>query len=95
MTGEKKVPTGSEIERYFEQSPNAVSFYCDIGQVVATGNEIVMQLYETIPAPPGRDGKITKVVSRLRATVTLSLPHAHNIGKLLVERTKAVKNESN
>jgi hypothetical protein len=67
---------GSPIERNFEQSPNAISFYCDISQVVTTGNEIVIQLYETIPAPPGSDGKITKVV-RLRATVTLSLPHAY------------------
>lgn len=94
MNGVKEIPKGLEIERFFELSPNAVSFYCDLGQVIATSNEIVLQLYETIPAPPNRDGKITKFVSRLRATVTLSLPHAHNIGKLLVEKTKVAKNES-
>lgn len=94
MDIEKEVQPELVVERYFEQSPNAISFYCDFGQVLSTGHELVVQLYETIPAPPGRDGKITKVLTRLRATVTLSLPHARNIGKLLVERTKETKNES-
>jgi len=84
---------GLTIERYFEQSPNAISFYCDFGQVISTGQEVVMQLYETIPGPPSRDGKITKVLTRLRATVTFSRLHARNIGKLLVERTKETENE--
>ena len=74
--------------RVFEQPPDAISFYCDIGQVLATGNEVVVQFYETIPGPPDPDGKITRVRSRLRATVTLSLPHATNIGKHLVKKTK-------
>jgi hypothetical protein len=92
MDTEKKEST-ELIERYFEQPPNAVSFYCDFGQVLSTGHEVVIQLYETIPSPPGRDGKITKVITRLRATVTLSIPHARNVGKLLVEKTKERENE--
>ena len=91
MDVEEKVPAALIIERYFEQSPNAVSFYSDFAQILSTGHEVVMQLYETIPSPPGRDGKITKVVTRLRATVTLSLPHARNFGQLLIERTKETK----
>lgn len=91
MNGGKEVPPGAQVERYFEQSPTAISFYCDLTQVVSTGNEVMLQLYETIPAPPDREGKITKVVSRLKATVTFSLPHAHNFGKVLVERTSEVK----
>jgi len=88
MNGEKGPLLGLELERSFEQSPDAISFYCDFAQVVATGNEVVMQLYETIPGVPDRDGKITKVVSRLKATITLSVSHAQNFGKVLVEKTK-------
>jgi len=92
MNAEKKDnPPGTQVERYFEQSPTAISFYCDMTQVVSTGNEVVVQLYETIPSPPDREGKITKVISRLKVTVTFSVPHAHNFGKILVERTAAVK----
>jgi hypothetical protein len=92
MNGEKKdIPPGTQVERYFEQSPTAISFYCDMTQVVSTGNEVVLQFYETIPAPPDREGKITKVISRLKATVTFSVPHAHNFAKILVERTAVKK----
>lgn len=94
MNGKNEASSRTDIERYFEQSPNAVSFYCDLAQIVSTGNEIVMQLYETIPAPPDRDGKITKAISRLRATVTLSLPHARIFGRYLVERTKEAEGET-
>jgi hypothetical protein len=88
MNGEKGALQGLEVERSFEQSPDAISFYCDFAQVVSTGNEVVMQLYETIPGVPDRDGKITKVVSRLKATITISVPHAQNFGKVLIEKTK-------
>lgn len=96
MNGEKGVPpsTPVQIERYFDQPPGAISFYCDFTQVVSTGAEVVLQLYETIPAAPDREGKITKVVSRLRATVTFSIPHAQNFGKVLVERTMEGRHES-
>lgn len=88
---QKKKEAPVTMERVFEQPPDAISFYCDIGQVLATGNEIVLQFYETIPGPPGPDGKITRVRSRLRATVILSLPHAANIGKHLIKKTKEPK----
>jgi hypothetical protein len=77
-----------QIERIFEQPPHAVSFYCDLGQVLSTGNEIVVQFYEVIPGPPEPEGEITKVRTQLRATVTLSKLHARNIAKLLLERTE-------
>jgi hypothetical protein len=88
MNGEKGAPAELQIERSFKQSSDAISFYCDYAQVMATENEVVMQLYETIPGLPDSDGKLTKAVSRLRATVTLSISHAKNVGKVLVERTK-------
>lgn len=88
MNGGKFPLPGLEVKRFFEQSPDAISFYCDFAQVVSTRNEVVMQLYETIPGVPDREGKITKAVSRLMATVTLSVSHAQTLGKGLVERTK-------
>jgi hypothetical protein len=93
MNGEKAIlpPTQAQIERYFEQSPAAISFYCDFGQVIGTDNEVVLQFYETIPGTPDREGKITKVLSRLRATITFSIPHAQAFGKVLIARTEEGK----
>jgi len=91
MNGEKAVPPATQIERYFEQSPAAISFYCDFAQVLGTGNEVVMQFYETIPGTPDREGKITKILSRLKATITFSPLHAQNFGKVLVARTEEGK----
>lgn len=91
MNGEKGAPAGLQIERSFEQSSDAISFYCDFAQVMATENEVIMQLYETIPGIPDRDGNITKAISRLKVSVTFSVGHAQNVGKVLVERTKVIK----
>jgi hypothetical protein len=92
MAEEKEIPKGViQIARLFEQPPDAISFYADYGQVLHTGNEVVLQLYETIPGPPDPGGNIKNVRSRLRATITLSLSHARNIGKLLVEKTKELE----
>lgn len=82
----KEVPTA--MERVFEQPPDSISFYCEMGQVLATGNEIIVQFYETIPGAPNLKGNIDKAKTRLRATITLSYPHAANMGKLLTEKTK-------
>lgn len=78
----------TQAPRIFEQPPDAISLYCDLAQVFATGNEIVLQFYETIPGPPGPDGSITGVRTRLRATITLSIRHAANIGEILRTRTQ-------
>ena len=83
---EEVKPKKMEIERVFEQPPDAVSFYCDMGQVFFTGNEAVLQFYEVIPGPPGPGGDITKIRTRLRATVTFSMPHAKNFGNLLLKQ---------
>lgn len=82
----KKVP--SAMERVFEQPLDSISFYSEMAQVLATGNEIIVQFYETIPGAPDLKGNIEKAKTRLRATITLSYPHAANMGKLLTERTK-------
>ncbi len=78
--------TGQQASRIFEQPPDFVSFYSDFAQVVATGNEVVLQFYESIPGPPGPEGNIVQVRTRLRATVTVSEAHAENIGNLLVKQ---------
>ena len=93
MVEQKEVQKGvfQQMSRLFEQPSDSISFYTDFGQVVQTGNEIVLQFYETIPGLPDPDGGIKNVRSRLRATITLSIPHARTIGKLLVEKTKEVE----
>jgi hypothetical protein len=82
----EKPVTFQEVSRTYEQPFEAISFYCDLAQVINTGHEIVVQLYETIPGPPLPSGQISKVITRLRATVTLGSRHAQNLGKMLVER---------
>lgn len=47
-----------QIERFYEHPPDAISFFSDIAQVINTGNEILLQFYETIPGPPGVEGVI-------------------------------------
>jgi len=91
VTLQKKKDVVFTAERIFDQPSDAISFYCDISQIIATTNEVVVQFYETIPGPPDPDGKIPRVRSRLRSTVTFSLPHASNIGKHLIEKTKKQK----
>ncbi len=91
MAEEKKAPKKQQIERIFEQPPDAITFYADMAQVVSTGNEIIAQFYESVPGPPGTEGRIAKMRTRLRATITLSFPHAKNLGKLLTERASKEK----
>lgn len=86
MVEEKKTPEEIEVPRIYEQPTDAVSFYSDIGQILYTGNEVVLQFYETVPGPPESGGTIKNVRSRLRATVTVSTLHARNIAKLLLEK---------
>lgn len=76
---------GLQVSRLFEQAPDAPSFYSDVAQVLGTGNEVVLQFYETIPNAPGASGRIEGVRSRLRATVILSPGHAGKMGQLLLE----------
>lgn len=90
MTEEKKGTEKSpdQIKRFYEQLPDAISFYSDFAQIISTGHEILMQFYETIPGPPSIGGEIKQVKTRLRATITISFPHAQNIGKSLIEKVK-------
>lgn len=81
-------PEGVQVTRVFEQPPDAVAFYTDFVQIIGTGQEVVIQLYETIPGNPGPDGQVQLARSRLRATVFLSPQHAATIGRLLTERAQ-------
>ena len=76
----------AHINRIFEQPEGAISCYSDFAQVVGTGNEVVLQFYETIPGAPGPGGQIQMVRTRLRATISVSVPHAKNIGNLLIKQ---------
>lgn len=85
MEKEKSFMLG-QINRIFEQSDEALSCYSDFAQVFFTGSEVVLQFYETIPGAPGHDGQIQMVRTRLRATISVSVPHAKNIGDLLIKQ---------
>ena len=93
MAEEKKVKSASRVslERSFEQPSDAITFYSDFAQVINTGNEILLQFYESIPGPPTIDGNMAKIRSRLRATITISFKHAQNIGNLLIQEGKIHK----
>ena len=84
----QKEKEAEQIPRIFEQPPDAMSLYSDFTQVMGTGNEIVINFYDTIPGPPGPGARIEHVRSRLRVTVTVSRSHAANIGRLLTERSQ-------
>ena len=88
MAEESKSPGVAQIDRIYEQPPDAVSFYSDTAQILGTGLEVVMQFYETIPGAPGPGGMIQMVRSRLRSTVTISKAHAANIGRLLIKHAE-------
>ena len=88
MAEKQKIQKVLELQRIYEQPQEAISFYCDLGQILHTGSEIVMQFYETIPGTPDPGGNIKKVRTCLRATITVSFPHAQNIGKLLIKKVK-------
>lgn len=75
-----------KVNRVFEQPSDAPTFYSDLAQVSATKNEVILQFYQTIPGPPGSNGPVSEVTTRLRATVTVSIPHAKKIGQVLLER---------
>ena len=81
---DQKSSTAMQIGRVFEQSDTAMSCYSDVAQVIGTGNEVVLQFYESIPGAPGPGGNIQMVKSRLRATIVISPAHARNIGNLLI-----------
>lgn len=83
-------PGGSlQVSRLFEQPPDALSTYSDFAQVMGTGNEVILQFYDTVPDVPGPDGQIQSVRTRLRATVVLSKALAINIGRLLLQHAGA------
>ncbi len=91
MGNEKQVPNPITVNRIFEHPPGTISFYSDFTQVISTGHEIIIQFYESIPGLPTSGGQIEKVTTRLRATVTLSVPHANNLGKNLMEKALEIK----
>lgn len=79
---------GFQAQRVFEQPADAISFYSDFARIADTGNEVLLQFYETIPGPPGPDGAVQMARTRLRATVMVSRQHAGRIGQLLLERAE-------
>ena len=86
----KTTPVPTQVVRAFEQGADMISFYSDIAQVVNTGHEVVFQFYETIPGIPESDGQIRAATTRLRASITISIPHATNIGTLLLKQASGV-----
>lgn len=92
IKGNSKAAGFLQIERIYEQPHDAITLYSDIAQVTSTGSEIVVQFYETIPGIPTLpSGQISRVTTRLRATITISIPHAINLGKLLMQKSGEIK----
>ena len=91
MADEPKIQVrgGATVTRLFEQPTDSITCYSDFAQVLATGSEIILQFYETIPGPPGIGGTVTTVRSRLRATVIMSPQHAATIARLLPQQANA------
>jgi hypothetical protein len=87
--GQDAPQSGTQISRIYEQPQDTISFYSDFAQIIGTGHEVVLQFYETIPGPPGPGGQIQMVRTRLRATITVSMTHASNIGSLLIKHSQA------
>lgn len=79
---------GLQVSRVFEQPSDAISLYSDFAQILGTGHEVVLQFYETIPGTPGPGGQVQMVRTRLRATITVSMAHASNIGRLLIKQSQ-------
>ena len=84
---------GMQVNRVFEQPPDAISLYSDFAQIIGTGHEVVLQFYETIPGTPGPGGQVQMARTRLRATITVSMAHASNIGRLLIKHSEAGSSE--
>ena len=82
MADDQKDEKELKLPRLFEQPPDAISFYSDLVQISNTGQEVLLQFYETIPGVPVPDG-MAPVRSRLRATVMMSLAHADTLERTL------------
>jgi len=76
---------GTKVPRVFELPNDSISFYSDYARVLGTAEEIILQFYDTIPEAP-EEGIVPRARTRLRATITLSYPHAQRIGELLLKR---------
>ena len=76
---------GIQPQRVFEQPADAISFYSDFTHILASREEVLLQLYETIPEPPGPGGHVQMFKTRLRATVMVSRPNARRIAELLLK----------
>lgn len=63
------------VRRIFQQGSEIVSFYSDVIHVLNTGNEFVLQFYETIPGVPNAEGHVDAVNTFMRASITISIPH--------------------
>lgn len=74
-----------DVNRVFEELAGAVSFYSDYVQVISTGEEVIVQFYDTIPGPPAAPGSAVMVRTRLRTTITLSFAHAGRLANLLAQ----------
>lgn len=79
---------GTPTPRSFVHREDAISFYSDYIQVIAPKEEIILNVYETIPGPPSPSGGIESAESRLRATIVMSKARAQRLGELLTGFSK-------
>jgi hypothetical protein len=87
------VPVSAQIRRSFELAPDAISFYSDYVSLSRTGNESVLQFYETLPGVVGQTGRPETATTRLRASIIMSPAQAEKLREVL-ERTEGDVPES-
>ena len=83
---ERQGDGGITAKRVMEQPPDALVMFSDYAHILSTGNEVILQFYETTPKAPDDEGVIREVTSRLRVTVVLSPAHALNVVKTMQQQ---------
>ena len=72
----------SEIKREYVRADDMVVAYVDHTNVLGTGTELILSLYDTIPPFPGEDSEQI-ALSRLRACIKMHPHHALQVGEMM------------
>ena len=76
------------IKREYSTAPDHVTVFSDQINVVSTGTEVIVSVYETIPGHP--DEVQPRALSSRRVTLIITPRHARQLGKLLIQHGDAM-----
>lgn len=84
-----------EIVRKYVRADDLLVMYSSHANIVSTGSELVMTLYDVIPPFPdelkeGAAPDTAEAITRMRVCVTMSPSHALEIGKILTKQASDV-----